>query len=89
MDTPTALKSMDAHAGTLEPIPFDIHDDGLMHDLLGNDNLAKPVQALLLTLHEIECTAASFGVDHYKALQALLPHLKALREAVKTEWRNL
>ena len=71
-----------------EPV-FDIHDAGLMHDLLGNDNLAQPVQALLQSLEQIEIAQASFGADPKPCLARLLPELRALRRAVENEFRSL
>lgn len=71
-----------------ESIPFDPFDDDLMHDVLGNDRLAKPVQALLMLLWEIEATKGSFGLDDGALARAVLPKLIALREACKDEWRD-
>ena len=71
-----------------ESIPFDEFDDGIMHDVLGNDRLAKPVQALLLKLRQINITEASFGADAVRVLMALLPDLRRLREACEDEWRD-
>jgi hypothetical protein len=71
-----------------ESIPFDAFDDDLMHDVLGNDRLAKPVQALLILLWEIEATKGSFGTDDGALARAVLPKLIALREACRDEWRD-
>lgn len=71
---------------------FDEHDDAVMHDVLGNDRLAKPVQALLISLREIETVHGSFGADclnKAKLLDALLPELRALRQACIDEFRDL
>ena len=69
-------------------IPFNEYDDAMMHDILGNDRLAKPVQALLEMLHTIKATSGSFGMDKAKAFDYLLPQLEALREACEDEWRD-
>lgn len=64
-----------------EPAPtFDVFDEGLMHDLLGNDNLAKPVAALLQAYEfQWEC----YTKDDLTAM------VKNLRDAVKEEFNNL
>jgi hypothetical protein len=71
-----------------EPDPFDIYDDDLMHDVMGNERLSKPVQALLITLEQIETTNGSFGVNDKLAMEALLPILKKLRMAVFEQWKD-
>jgi hypothetical protein len=71
-----------------EPAPFDIYDDDLIHDLCQGTKIAKPVQALLITLEQIETTNGCFGANDSLAMKALLPILKKLREAVKDEWRD-
>lgn len=65
---------------------FDHTDSALMHDVIGNDNLAKPIQALLCSLAQIEAANGSFGADEKKALGRLLPQLEQLREACIREW---
>lgn len=72
-----------------EVVPFDECDDDLMHDVMGNERLAKPVQALLITYRQIKLSHDSFGEEHTNAklaIDALMPLLKALREAVKEQW---
>lgn len=71
-----------------EPQPFDETDDDLMHDLLGNERLAAPVQALLITLSQIDLFENSFGLDKAKAFDAILPDLIKLRAACKEEWED-
>lgn len=66
---------------------FDEYDTDLMHDVCG-DRLHKPVQALLITLNQIEMTQGSFGADAQKVLNALLPDLKKLRQACIEEWTD-
>lgn len=70
------------------PQPFDENDDDLMHDVCG-ERLAKPVQGLLLTLAQIEKTMGSFGLDDRIAMKALLPDLRALRDACKETWEDM
>lgn len=72
----------------LEP-KFDHEDDALMHDIMGNDNLAKPVQALLSSLDQYEHFLGSFGVDERRVIEKILPELKALREACVREFEKL
>lgn len=75
-----------------EPTTFDPHDDALMHDAIGGGRLVAPVQALLVSLDEIEKVHGSFGADclnKARLLDALLPELRALREAVLDEARDL
>lgn len=70
---------------------FDEWDDDLMHDVMGNERLAKPVQALLITYRQIKLSLDSFGPEatNYKAaVEALMPLLKSFREAVKEEWEE-
>lgn len=75
-----------------EPAPsFDIYDDDLMHDVMGNERLAKPVQGLLITLDQINMTHGSFGKEAMNAqvaMDAIVPLLKALRAAVKEQWQE-
>lgn len=68
---------------------FDEYDDDLMRQIVGNDRLAKPVQELLTTLHQIEITSRSFGVDHAKIGEAIIPGLRALREACIDTFKDL
>jgi hypothetical protein len=70
------------------PQPFNENDDDLMHDVCEGPTLAKPVQALLLSLREIKTAAGSFGVDKAKAFDNLLPELEALRAACKKLWED-
>lgn len=68
---------------------FDPLDDDLIHDLLGNERLQKPVSALLQTLWEIEAIGASFdGLDRAKAFDRLMVELKAFRSALKEEYEE-
>lgn len=78
-------KQREDAANTVE---FDEYDDNMVKQV-ASGRLAKPVQALLITLHHIEQTQRSFGVDHRKAFDSLLPDLQALREACRDEWRDL
>lgn len=71
-----------------EPV-FDHEDDALMHDVMGNDRLAKPVQSLLEALQQHETASKSFGADDKRTVEILIPLIKALREAVIDEWRQL
>lgn len=74
-----------------EPQEFDEYDDALMHDVMGNERLAKPVQALLITYRQIKLSHASFGEEFTNAraaMDALMPLLKALRTAVREEWQE-
>lgn len=74
-----------------ESIPFDETDDRTMHDVMGNDRLAKPAQALLLTLRDINAIKGSFGsacVDKAKFYDAILPSLEKLRDACEAEWQD-
>lgn len=74
---------------TIQPA-FDEHDDALMHDIMGNERLAKPVQQLLISLNQIEMIQASFGdPDKARVFEQLIPELKALRQAVIAEWTDL
>lgn len=72
---------------------FDPFDEALMHDVCGNDNMAKPISALLQTLHTIRLTESSFGVDRDDAkaqgFDILRPKLEALEEACKREFEKL
>jgi hypothetical protein len=60
----------------LSPQEFDEWDDDIMRDCVGG-RLTKPVQALLQSLTTM------------KEGDYLYNELKALREAVKAEWRDL
>lgn len=60
---------------------FDEWDSAMLHDLLGSDLLAKPVQDLLIALSQIDITKDSFGLDAERTVQFLIPKLKALRAA--------
>lgn len=73
----------------LNAVQFDEYQDDHVIAVIGNKRLAKPIQALLTTLHQIEQTQRSFGVDHAKAFDALLPCLKELRDSCRDEWRDL
>lgn len=72
-----------------DPIEFDETDDGLMHDVMGNELLGKAAQKVLCTWLEIERAANSFGVDHGKAYNALLEPLREFRAAVKKQWEEI
>lgn len=71
---------------------FDEYDDALMESVCEGSSLGKPVQALLLTLREIQTTASSFGMNSEKskakAYDDLLPELEALRAACKAIWED-
>ena len=67
--------------------PFNEYDDAIMLEILPG-RFAKPVQSLLETLHTIQATSGSFGVDKAKAYDALLPDLERLREACADEWAD-
>lgn len=68
---------------------FDAHDDDLMHDIVGNDRLAKPVQDLLIALSQIDLTKDSFGLNAELAVKFLVPKIEALRHACIEEGRDL
>lgn len=72
-----------------ESIPFDEFDDVMVKQILGNERLAKPIQDLLITLHQIDTTCSSFGADKAKVADALIPELVALREACRDAWKDL
>jgi hypothetical protein len=76
-----------------EPRPeFDEHDDGIMHDVLGNDRLAKPVQALLLTLRDLKAINGSFGqscINPDTLYKIITERLEALRKACEAEWQEM
>lgn len=80
-----------ALAGMIEPKEFDEYDDALMHDVMGNERLAKPVQALLITYRQIKLSHASFGEEFTNAkaaMESLMPLLKSLRAAVREQWQE-
>lgn len=68
---------------------FDVHDDALMHDVMGNDRLAKPAQDLLIALEQIDMTKDSFGLNAELTVKFLVPKIEALRQACIDEWRDL
>ena len=73
-----------------EPPAFDEYDDAMVKAVCGrNSRLAKPVQSLLVKLHQIEQTRKTFGVDHAKAFESVLPDLELLLEACRDEWSDL
>lgn len=75
-----------------ESIPFNEYDEGIMHDVVGNKRLAKPIQELLEILCAITAVNGSFGddtINKAKAFDQILPQLKALREACVDEWRDM
>lgn len=72
-----------------EALKFDEYDSDLMHDILGNERLAKPVQDLLISLGQIEIANASFGADPKLAFARLIPQLRELRDACIAEMRAL
>lgn len=65
---------------------FDIYDDDLMHDVMGNKRLAEPVQDLLIFRDEIRVAAGSFGVDYSRVYESLIKKLDKLYENVKEQW---
>ncbi len=67
---------------------FDEHDDAMMHDILGNDRLAKPVQALLILASQADMTTDSFGLNAERFVRSVLPLLKNLRSACREEWED-
>jgi len=80
---------LNAHESALnhaEQETFDIYDDALMHDVMGNDRLAKPVQDLLIFRDQLNLVEASFGADGRKALEAVKPLLDKLYQNVKEQW---
>lgn len=66
--------------------PFDCHDDDLMHDLLGNERLAKPVQDLCILAEQIKVTQDSYGVNAERLAQSVIPKLAALLKACREEY---
>jgi hypothetical protein len=87
MDTPTALKSMDAHAGTLEPQPFDEYDDDHVAQVVGKE-LAPSLQRLFLTLAEIRNVERIEALNKDRALEWLRRDAERLLLACKEEWAN-
>ena len=71
------------------PVEFDEYDDEAVKAVCYGSRIARPIQKLLITLHQIEQTRRSFGVDHAKAFEAVLPDLELLLEACKEEYRDL
>lgn len=72
-----------------EPQPFDPWDADLMHDVLGNERLSKPAQALLLTYREALQVQGSFGtLDKARFFERVLPELRAFYMACKEEWMD-
>lgn len=69
------------------PTPFDVHDDDLMHDLLG-ERLAKPVQELCILAEQIKVTQDSYGVNAERLAQSVIPKLAALLKAVREEFND-
>jgi hypothetical protein len=67
---------------------FDEHDEDMLHDIVGNARLAKPVQALLLLLAQFKAYKRTFGVDNDRFAQMVLPELELLRKACEEEWRD-
>lgn len=65
---------------------FDEWDDAMLHDLLGSDLIAKPVQDLLIALSQIDITKDSFGLDAERTVQFILPKIKAFRDALVEKW---
>ena len=59
---------------------FDEFDDDLMHDLLGNERMAKPVQDLLIALRQHEKYRGGLTADE------IVPMLQALRKACAEQW---
>lgn len=72
-----------------DPQPFDPYDDDLMHDVLGNERLSKPAQALLLTYREALRVQGSFGtLDKARFFERVMPELRAFYLACKEEWAD-
>lgn len=70
-----------------DPQPFDAYDDDLMHDVLGNERLSRPVQTLLMTYLEVMRVQGSFGtLDKARFFERVLPELRSLYQACKEEW---
>lgn len=67
---------------------FDEWDDAIMHDVMGNERLAKTAQALLIALAQIDMTKDSFGLDAERTVKFLVPLLKDFRKAIVEEWRD-
>ena len=68
---------------------FDPWDDALMHDICGNENMAKPIKELLLSLRQIQIAEGSFGVRKDLAFDMLRPQLTALLAACDREFEQL
>ena len=68
---------------------FNVEDYSIVHDVMGNDRLAKPMQELLETLAVIELTIDSFGADKARAFDRLYPLLKDMRQALKEQWEEI
>lgn len=58
--------------------PFDIEDDELMYDVCGSKKWAEVIVPLLKSLESIEA-AQMFSVNEPRAMERLIPQLKALR----------
>lgn len=72
------------------PVEFDEYDDEAVKAVCGHHSrLAKPIQKLLIELHQIELVRRSFGVDHAKVGEEILPLLELLREACVDEYKDL
>lgn len=71
------------------PVEFNEYDYSIVHDVMGNDRLAKPMQALLEQLAVFEMTDRSFGADRSRAFEIVLPLLRDLRQACKDEWEDI
>lgn len=69
--------------------PFNEYDDAQMHDIVGNERLRKPIQALLEQLCAHDATTGSFGVDWEKAYSQMVTKVRELRQACKDEWLDI
>lgn len=68
-----------------EPKPFDIEDDDLMHDVCGSRKWANAIVPLLRSLEYIEAAQG----NESRALESLIPELKALRAVCIEAYRDL
>lgn len=83
-----AFAKIESFGPFLEVKPFDEFDDGIIHDVCEGPILAKPVQALLITLSQMKKTEDSFGLNAELAMKQLYPLLVDLRKACKQIWED-
>jgi hypothetical protein len=70
------------------PVDFDEYDGQMVMEVCRGTRLARPVQRLLITLHQIEQVRRCFPVDHAKAFEEVLPLLEMLREACQDQYKD-